>query len=308
MSQAMQAGDVKGIRDILTQRFPGLQFETMDAELEEVDKPTETTPVVPPATDVTGETKKEETTATLYGDYMAGLPGGVRDLVTTDYKGVRGGRLGAGNYTTASMIPGAQVQTPSVPSTPASTPSTGGGTTTTTTYNAPVVGGNWQQYYGDYYSGDVNYGTIGGGGATSAQTTAPTAQTTVPTATGARPAWSATQQNIGSTVSKAAAGLAPSVTDRGTYVSPSSAQASPVAQAHFQTAQTAQQAGTGQGVRAIAATGTDTSKLGVTGVSSILAGPSNNQQAAQRALNQAEKGNITLTPAAREALQKAAKK
>jgi hypothetical protein len=125
---------------------------------------------------------------------------------------------------------------------------------------------------------------------------------------GARPAWSATQQNIGSTVSKAAAGLAPSVTDRGTYVSPSSAQASPVAQAHFQTAQTAQQAGTGQGIRAIAATGTDTSKLGVTGVSSILAGPSNNQQAAQRALNQAEKGNVTLTPAAREALQKAAKK
>jgi hypothetical protein len=206
------------------------------------------------------------------------------------------------------MIPGAQVKTPSVPSTPASTPSTGGGTTTTTTYNAPVVGGNWQQYYGDYYSGDVNYGTIGGGGATSAQTTAPTAQTTVPTATGAKPAWSVTQKNIGSTVSKAAAGLAPSVTDRGTYVSPSSAQASTIAQEHFQTAQAAQQAGTGQGVRAVAATGGDPSKLGVTGVSSILAGPSNNKEAAQRALKQAEKGNVTLTPAAREALQKAAKK
>ena len=141
------------------------------------------------------------------------------------------------------------------------------------------------------------------------ETAAPApSQTPSSAAMGARPAWSATQQNIGSTVSKASAGLAPSVTERGTYVSPSSSQASPVAQAHFQTAQTAQQAGTGQGIRAIAATGTDTSKLGVTGVSSILAGPSNNQQAAQRALNQAEKGNITLTAAAREALQKATKK
>lgn len=303
MTQAMQAGNIKGIQDLLKERFPSLQFEAMDAGLEEVDKPAETTPAPAPVTDVTGETAKEQTTASLYGDYMAGLPGGVRELVTTDYKGVRGGRLGAGNYTTASMIPGAQVQTPSVPSTPSPTPSAGGGTTTT--YNAPVIGGNWQQYYGDYYSGDVNYGTIGG--TTETTPTAPTTPTTS-TGMGARPAWSATQQNIGSTVSKASAGLAPSVTERGTYVSPSSSQASPVAQAHFQTAQTAQQAGTGQGIRAIAATGTDTSKLGVTGVSSILAGPSNNQQAAQRALNQAEKGNVTLTPAAREALQKAAKK
>ena len=298
MSQAMQAGDVKGIRDILTQRFPGLQFETMDAELEEVDKPTETTPVVPPATDVTGETKKEETTATLYGDYMAGLPGGVRDLVTTDYKGVRGGRLGAGNYTTASMIPGAQVQTPSVtPTAPTAPTQPTQPTLPSTTYNT---------YYYDYSQQMPGQAAPA---ATEAAAAAPTASAAPsPTAMGARPAWSATQQNIGSTVSKAAAGLAPSVTDRGTYVSPSSAQASPVAQAHFQTAQTAQQAGTGQGIRAIAATGTDTSKLGVTGVSSILAGPSNNQQAAQRALNQAEKGNVTLTPAAREALQKAAKK
>jgi hypothetical protein len=297
MSQAMQAGDVKGIRDILTQRFPGLQFETMDAELEEVDKPTETTPAVPPATDVTGETKKEETTATLYGDYMAGLPGGVRDLVTTDYKGVRGGRLGAGNYTTASMIPGAQVQTPSVtPTAPTAPTQPTQPTLPSTTYNT---------YYYDYSQQMPGQAAP----AATEAAAAPTASAAPsPTAMGARPAWSATQQNIGSTVSKAAAGLAPSVTDRGTYVSPSSAQASPVAQAHFQTAQTAQQAGTGQGVRAIAATGTDTSKLGVTGVSSILAGPSNNQQAAQRALNQAEKGNVTLTPAAREALQKAAKK
>jgi len=269
----------------------------MDAELEELDKPTETTPVVPPATDVTGETKKEETTATLYGDYMAGLPGGVRDLVTTDYKGVRGGRVGAGNYTTASMIPGAQVQTPSVtPTAPTAPTQPTQPTLPSTTYNT---------YYYDYSQQMPGQAAP----APTEAAAAPTASAAPsPTAMGARPAWSATQQNIGSTVSKAAAGLAPSVTDRGTYVSPSSAQASPVAQAHFQTAQTAQQAGTGQGIRAIAATGTDTSKLGVTGVSSILAGPSNNQQAAQRALNQAEKGNVTLTPAAREALQKAAKK
>lgn len=306
MSQAMQAGNLKGIQDLLKERFPSLQFETLDTGVEEVDKPVETTPSVPPVTAVTGEPAKEETTATLYGDYMAGLPGGVRDLVTTDYKGVRGGRLGAGNYTTASMIPGAQVQTPTVPSTPAAAPSTGGGTTTTTTYNAPVVGGDYQQFYGDYYSGDVNYGTIGYGASGDETKTTETPVSTTAAAAGARPAWSATQQNIGSTVSKASGGLAPSVTNRGTYVSPSSPQASAVSQAHAQTAQTAQQAGTGYGIRSIAATGTDTSKLGVTGVSAILAGPSNNKQAAQTALNQAEKGNITLTNAAKQALQQAA--
>lgn len=136
MSQAMQAGDVKGIQDLLTRRFPGLQFETMDAGLEEVDKPEETAVATTPETGVAGESEGEETTATLYNDYMAGLPGGVRDLVTTDYKGVRGGRLGAGNYTTASMIPGAQVAAPT-PTTPTETQTPAASTASpiTTTYN-----------------------------------------------------------------------------------------------------------------------------------------------------------------------------
>jgi hypothetical protein len=116
MTTAMQAGDIGGIQKILKERFPGLEFETMGTEMEEVDKPAEASVAATPTTPVVGETAKEgeETTATLYGDYMAGLPGGVRELVTTDYKGVRGGRMGRGNYSTASIIPGAQVETPAV--------------------------------------------------------------------------------------------------------------------------------------------------------------------------------------------------
>lgn len=303
----MQAGDVKGIRDILTQRFPGLQFETMDAELEEVDKPTETTPVVPPATDVTGETKKEETTATLYGDYMAGLPGGVRDLVTTDYKGVRGGRLGAGNYTTASMIPGAQVQTPSVPS----TPSTGGGTTTTTTYNAPVVGGNWQQYYGDYYSGDVNYGTIGGGGQgdTSAQTTAPA--TTAPQR-GMQPAWATSAKQQPTTIQKASGGFVASTANKGTYVAPSSAEAPAGAFAAFQRVEQRQAAQPGSTGVLAAAKGGQTaqaqSTLSRNEAAALLSAPGNNAKAAESALKAADKGRVELSNQARQVLEQAASK
>jgi hypothetical protein len=138
MTTAMQAGDIGGIQKILKERFPGLEFETMGTEMEEVDKPAEASVAATPTTPVVGTAAKEgeETTATLYGDYMAGLPGGVRELVTTDYKGVRGGRMGRGNYSTASIIPGAQVETPAV--TPPAAPSTGGGST----YNAPVNYGN----------------------------------------------------------------------------------------------------------------------------------------------------------------------
>jgi hypothetical protein len=116
MTTAMQAGDIGGIQKILKERFPGLEFETMGTEMEEVDKPAEASVAATPTTPVVGTAAKEgeETTATLYGDYMAGLPGGVRELVTTDYKGVRGGRMGRGNYSTASIIPGAQVETPAV--------------------------------------------------------------------------------------------------------------------------------------------------------------------------------------------------
>jgi hypothetical protein len=307
MTQAMQAGNIKGIQDLLKERFPSLQFEAMDAGLEEVDKPAETTPAPAPVTDVTGETAKEQTTASLYGDYMAGLPGGVRELVTTDYKGVRGGRVGAGNYTTASMIPGAQVQTPSVPSTPSPTPSAGGGTTTT--YNAPVIGGNWQQYYGDYYSGDVNYGTIGGGETATPAT--PTATPATPTR-GMQPAWATGTKNLEKTVGKASGGLVPSTVNQGAYVQPSSPEASAGAFGALQRVQERQAAQPGNTGVLAAASGGSTAQgkgtLSLTEATAVLAAKGNNAKAAQSALNAAERGRIELTNAARNALEKAAKK
>jgi hypothetical protein len=299
MQTAIQSGDIKSIQDLLAQRFPTLKFETLEEEPEEVAKPEEPTATAPTAP-VT-EAPKEETTASLFEDYMANLPAVTRPLVTTDYKGVRGGRLGEGNYTTASIIPGAQVSTPTPAPAPASAPSTGGGVTTT--YNAPVIGGDWQQYYGDYLTGDVNYGTIGYGAETAKDGAAPAAS-----AYTTKPAWSMTPQNIGTTTSKAGAGLVPSTQSRGTYVSPSSPAASSTAQAHVQTATQAVQSGSGLGIRQVAAAGGDSNKLGATGVAAILAAPGSNKQAAEQALRQAEKGNITLTPNARQALQQAAKK
>ena len=303
MTQAMQAGNIKGIQDLLKERFPSLQFEAMDAGLEEVDKPAETTPAPAPVTDVTGETAKEQTTASLYGDYMAGLPGGVRELVTTDYKGVRGGRLGAGNYTTASMIPGAQVQTPSVPS----TPSAGGGTTTT--YNAPVIGGNWQQYYGDYYSGDVNYGTIGGGSDTSTQPTAPAAAAPQ---RGMQPAWATSAKQQPTTIQKASGGFVASTANKGTYVAPSSAEAPAGAFAAFQRVEQRQAAQPGSTGVLAAAKGGQTaqaqSTLSRNEAAALLAAPGNNAKAAESALKAADRGRVELSNQARQVLEQAASK
>lgn len=307
MTQAMQAGNIKGIQDLLKERFPSLQFEAMDAGLEEVDKPAETTPAPAPVTDVTGETAKEQTTASLYGDYMAGLPGGVRELVTTDYKGVRGGRLGAGNYTTASMIPGAQVQTPSVPSTPSPTPSAGGGTTTT--YNAPVIGGNWQQYYGDYYSGDVNYGTIGGGSDTSTQPTAPAAAAPQ---RGMQPAWATSAKQQPTTIQKASGGFVASTANKGTYVAPSSAEAPAGAFAAFQRVEQRQAAQPGSTGVLAAAKGGQTaqaqSTLSRNEAAALLAAPGNNAKAAESALKAADRGRVELSNQARQVLEQAASK
>lgn len=304
MSQAMQAGNLKGIQDLLKERFPSLQFETLDTGVEEVDKPVETTPSVPSVTAVTGEPAKEETTATLYGAYVAGLPGGVRDLVTTDYKGVRGGRPGAGNYTTASVIPGAQVPTPTVPSTPAPTPSTGGGTTTTT-YNAPVIGGDYRQFYGDYYGGDVNYGTIGGG-----TETAGTAGTTATEQRGKMPAWATTQKRQPTTVAKASGGFVASTANKGSYVSPTSAEAPAGAFAAAKRVEQRQAAQPGStGVLAGAKGGQTAqaqSTLSRNEAAALLAAPGNNRQAAQSALKAEERGRVELSNQARQVLQQAA--
>ena len=303
MTTAMQAGDVSGIQRILKGRFPGLEFETMDTEMEEVDKPAEASVAATPTTPVVGTAAKEgeETTATLYGDYMAGLPGGVRELVTTDYKGVRGGRMGRGNYSTASIIPGAQVETPTV--TPPAAPSTGGGST----YNAPVNYGNQEQYYGDYYSGDVNYGTIGGSADTTPDTT-PTAPATEtqPAAqpkAGFTPAWATTQKQKPTTISQASSGRVASTTDKGSYVSPGSSSAPSGAQAAYQ--RTTERVESTGNVGVLAATGGRGEKLSRNEAAALIAAPGNDRKAAERALSQAEKGNIQISNQTRKALEQA---
>lgn len=297
MTTAMQAGDIGGIQKILRERFPGLEFETMDTEMEEVDKPAEASVAATPTTPVVGETAKEgeETTATLYGDYMAGLPGGVRELVTTDYKGVRGGRMGRGNYSTASIIPGAQVETPAAAPPAPAAPSTGGGST----YNAPVNYGNWEQYYGDYYGGDVNYGTIGG----SADNQPDNQPPTQPKA-GFTPAWATTQKQKPKTISQASSGRVASTTDRGSYVSPGSSSAPAGAQAAYQrTVERVQSTGN---IGVLAAAGGRGEKLSRNEAAALIAAPGNDRKAAERALKQAEKGNIEISNQTRKALKKAA--
>ena len=298
MTTAMQAGDIGGIQKILKKRFPGLEFETMGTEMEEVDKPAEASVAAAPTTPVVGETAKEgeETTATLYGDYMAGLPGGVRELVTTDYKGVRGGRMGRGNYSTASIIPGAQVETPAVA--PAA-PSTGGGST----YNAPVNYGNWEQYYGDYYGGDVNYGTIGGSADTTSTAPASEKQPAGQPKAGFTPAWATTQKQKPTTISQAGSGRVASTTDRGSYVSPGSSSAPAGAQAAYQ--RTTERVESTGNVGVLAAAGGRGEKLSRNEAAALIAAPGNDRKAAERALSQAEKGNIQISNQTRKALEQA---
>jgi hypothetical protein len=296
MTTAMQAGDIGGIQKILKERFPGLEFETMGTEMEEVDKPAEASVAATPTTPVVGETAKEgeETTATLYGDYMAGLPGGVRELVTTDYKGVRGGRMGRGNYSTASIIPGAQVETPAV------APSTGGGST----YNAPVNYGNSEQYYGDYYSVDDNYGTIGGSADTTPTAPATETQPAAQPKAGFTPAWATTQKQKPTTISQAGSGRVASTTDKGSYVSPGSSSAPSGAQAAYQ--RTTERVESTGNVGVLAAAGGRGEKLSRNEAAALIAAPGNDRKAAERALGQAEKGNIQISNQTRKALEQAA--
>ena len=298
--QGKQAGGKTGVKQgVLVKSFPNFKYGTPIeglGELEEVDKPEETVSATStPATSVVSDAAKEETTASLYNDYMASMPGGVRELVTTDYKGVRGGRLGAGNYSTASIIPGAQVSTPA-PAAPAAPAQTGGGTT----YNAPVVGGNWEQYYGDYYAGDVNYGTIGYG--TAAPAAAPAAAQTG----GLTPAWAKKPSQQAKTTSKAGGGMVPSTASYGSYVAPSSAQAPATAQRASQVVQERISSGSGQGAKGAAAAAGDPGKMGSNAAAALIS--EGGRSSAQAALKQAEKGNIELSNQARKALEDAAKK
>lgn len=292
MSTAIRSGNIKSIRDFLTQQFPTMAFETLEEGPEEVDKPEEPTATVPTAP--VAEVPKEETTATLFEDYMANLPAVTRPLVTTDYKGVRGGRLGAGNYSTASMIPGAQV------STPAPAPAPGGG---------GAAGGNTTNYYGqvgsNYDYSYNNYGTIGYGGEdTGAQASDTAAAPAAQAARGMTPAWAKTEAQIGKTTNKAAAGLVPSTAQRGVYVAPTAPEASRAAAGaaqRIEERQAAQPGATG----VMAAAGSD-HKMGAQAAAALLAAPGSDRKAAQSALRQEEKGKIELTNNARKALQQAA--
>lgn len=122
MQQAIGAGNTAQIRALLSKRFPGLEFKETSSDAEEVDKPEEVRPAGAPTMmglrrgpSVATLTAGGETVGDIYDNYVINMPSTVRNLVTTDYKGVRGSRLGAGNYTTESIVPGAQVAAPSIP-------------------------------------------------------------------------------------------------------------------------------------------------------------------------------------------------
>lgn len=115
MQTAIQAGNTQAIQQLLTKRFPGLQFQNLTSDEEVIAKPEETTAATPaPNVFATADKAATETTGDIYNNYLMGAPSFVRDLATTDYKGVRGSRLGRGNYTTESIVPGAQVALPSI--------------------------------------------------------------------------------------------------------------------------------------------------------------------------------------------------
>lgn len=121
MQTAIKAGDTNQIQQLLAKRFPGISFQAI-GEDEEVDKPQETV-----STTVAGRGGVIRRTAggstspmigDIYEDYVTNLSPTARNIITTDYKGTRGGRLGAGGYTTESIVPGAQVAQPALPAAP----------------------------------------------------------------------------------------------------------------------------------------------------------------------------------------------
>jgi len=115
MQTAMSAGNTQAIQQLLSKRFPGLQFQDLTSEEQTIERPDESTSATPaPNLFATASKAATETTGDIYNNYLMGAPSFVRDLATTDYKGVRGGRLGRGGYTTESIVPGAQVALPEV--------------------------------------------------------------------------------------------------------------------------------------------------------------------------------------------------
>lgn len=308
MTQAMQAGSIQAIKDLLGKEFPELKFEETDLE-EEIPQQEQTeTSAAPLGEEVLGKTDTEETsTKTLYNDYMTALPGGVRELVTTDYKGVRGSRLGRGNYTTQSIIPGAKVQTPTI-STPTPSAAAPAPAAPAVTYSGPVAGRDAYQYYGD-----VNYGTINQAGrdlyTTPVEVPTQTAAQETPEASpiggGFTPAWAKASSQKATTAKKAGAGKVASTTSRGTYVAPSSAAAPATAQRASAAVSQAISQG-GGGVKAAARAGGDPGRIGANAAAALVS--EGGRSSAKQALKQAEKGKIELTNQARKALEKAADK
>lgn len=289
MQQAISAGDITEARNLLAQRFPYLKFEDLN-ETEQVEKPAEaaatTSASMPGAT-------AEDTTENIYSDYLLNLPGGIRDLVTTDYKGVRGSRLGKGGYTTGSVIPGANVNLPEIKPTTPSTPSTAAPYTTYNyTYNFPAVPQQPTEAE-----------------PAAAEPTAPAATEQAPTATtgGMTPAWSRTETRLPETIRQTAGGMVASTADYGAYVAPSSAQAPATAQKAAQAIQQAVSGGTSQfGIKAALEASGEKNQLGANAAAALVA--SGGHAAAKETLERAEKGNIELTNNARAALERAAEK
>ena len=305
LGAAVKAGDTASIKTFLSGRFPELQFEALDSAPEQVDRPDETASVAAPAAAVTTDATSESTdksTQTLFEEYMAQAPGVIRDLTTTDYKGVRGGRLGQGNYTTASLIPGAQVTTPSLDTSTAAKPAaetTGGGST----YNAPVAYGN--QYLGDYFAGD--YMNVGGdyyGGGTA--DTATGTQTQTPAAPASVGDWTSGSATYAPQAAKVSAskGYVPSATTVGAFVPITSEQASQGGKSALAAVQGASGQGSAAKVEAAAQSLGDTGKLTRTEVAALTS----QGMSASQILNQAAKAGIQLGGKVEKELEKQSNK
>lgn len=301
---ALPAADIDALKQLLAERFPTLQLESLTDTMEQVDAPEETTATPAATTGVTevASAPSEKTTQTLYQDYVGQLPAAARGLITTDYKGVRGGRLGRGNYYTASMIPGAQVETPTV-----STPSA---TVSTPVVATPSDTPSYTPSYSTPYEAPV-LPRMEQPAAISTEpvreeepAAAPAQQTTL------MPAWAKTSKATPTTIKNIAKGLVPSTAQKGVYVTPTSSEASTAAQKISSTV--AQRVAAGNtGLGAAVKAGGDPNKMAITATAALLSAQPSKQAAAtvaQKALKQEAKGKIELTNTAKKALQKAAKK
>lgn len=306
LGAAIKAGDTASVKTFLSGRFPGLQFESLDSAPEQVDKPAETVSVAAPAAAATTAATSESTdksTQTLFDDYMAQAPGVVRDLATTDYKGVRGGRLGRGSYTTESIIPGAQVTTPAIPATP--TPAAASTSSAVEKYDLSGI----EKYLADIQQGILGLGTNQQQQETTQTPNAPAApepaapEPAAPASVGDWTSGSATYAPQAAKVS-VSKGYVPSATTVGAFVPITSSQASQGGQSALAAVQGASGQGSGAKVQAAAQSLGDPGKLTRTEVAALIS----QDMSANKILNQAAKAGIQLGGKVEKQLEKQASK